>query len=481
MRSKNIVKPTNIIIFCVTLLFLLAMILIWFCNSHYRINWNAQSYIQTNQPLSNPYRGWYHIYGYTLDNDTAITQENILASCNDDVDSTLALVEINLRKYKTTSISDAALQQLDLILSAWELTDKQLILRFLYDWDGNAMDTEPEDISVIMEHMSQVAPVINRHASSIFTLQGIFIGNYGEMHNTHFTSPKSMSQLMKQLAKVTDPSIFLSVRTPAQWRELSSSFTPLTSLDAFSSTLSSRMGLFNDGMLGSANDCGTYGDTSLTNATSYSDKGTRVEELRFQEQLCLYVPNGGEVIIDNPYNDIDMAIEDLNQMHISYLNSIYDPAVLSKWKDTIYQGSNLFNGCTGYEYISSHLGYRYVLQSTDLAYQFLNRKATLTIMIENTGFANCYKQFEVSLGIMNPTTQQADNISIPADTRTWHSGEVTKLTVPLNIASYQSGDYELYLSVIDPVTKLPILFANQNYNSSFGYLLGRLQIAKLTE
>ena len=37
----------------------------------------------------------------------------------------------------------------------------------------------------------------------------------------------------------------------------------------------------------------------------------RMEELAFQEKLCSRVPNGGEVIIDNEYNDLECAIADL--------------------------------------------------------------------------------------------------------------------------------------------------------------------------
>ena len=100
------------------------------------------------------------------------------------------------------------------------------------------------------------------------------------------------------------------------------------------SSLASRLGLYNDGMLGSANDTGTYGDKAAADLdTNYSDAWTREDELAFQNDLCLYVPNGGEVIIDNVYNDFDNAVKDLSQMHVSYLNSEYDSTVLNKWKE----------------------------------------------------------------------------------------------------------------------------------------------------
>ena len=121
-------------------------------------------------------------------------------------------------------------------------------------------------------------------------------------------------------------------------------------------------------MLGSVYDLGTYDDTPLQPDSNLDEQGTRSEELLFQYKLCQYVPNGGEVTVDNEYNDLDNAIADLSQIHISYLNSEHDTAVLDKWKNSTYTGSrtDVFSGCTGYDYISTHLGYRYVMKESSV-------------------------------------------------------------------------------------------------------------------
>lgn len=109
---------------------------------------------------------------------------------------------------------------------------------------------------------------------------------------------------------------FFSVRTPAQWRTIVSEYrdtkVPHCPQPIFLSSLASRLGLYNDGMLGSANDTGTYGDKAAANLnTNYNDAWTREDELAFQmtSPLCT---NGGEVIIDNVYNDFDNAVKDLS-------------------------------------------------------------------------------------------------------------------------------------------------------------------------
>ena len=119
-------------------------------------------------------------------------------------------------------------------------------------------------------------------------------------------------------------------------------------------------------MLGTANDTGTYGDTAAS-ADTYRSAWVREDELSFQNELCNFVPNGGEVTLDNPLNDLAHAIQDLSRMHVSYLNSEHDPAVLDKWKAAAYKDkASVFNGLSGYDYIERHLGYRYVIQDTAL-------------------------------------------------------------------------------------------------------------------
>ena len=474
-------KPYTFFIILVLITISLLLSLFWIYKNYFRVTWEQTSLTETSVALSNPYCGWYQIYGYTLSDDSAYSADAILESCKSDSDTRLALLEINLKNFNTGSVSNYAIQQLDTLLSVWEQTNKKLILRFLYDWDGVALTTEPNDISIILEHMSQIGAVLNKHVDAIYTLQGIFVGDVGEMHNSNYMSEESMHLLINQLAKVTDPSIFLSVRTPALWRQISSSFHPLTPVDAFSNTLSARIGLFNDGMLGSEYDCGTYGDSPLSSISKYSDKGCRVDELNFQNQLCQFVPNGGEVIIDNPFNDLNAAIKDLSIMHVSYLNNMYDANVFDKWKSTTYLGSDSFHGHSGYDYIGNHLGYRYVLRSTALTFQtFKDKSASFSIDIDNIGFANSYKEFDVTLFIKNRSTQVTMELPVNTDTRNWFSNMITQIVVPLNVRSYGIGDYEIYLSVTDPNSKEQIRFANTNFNSSLGYFLGSFTTKKST-
>lgn len=69
-------------------------------------------------------------------------------------------------------LTQNAINQLEAILSEGQKDKIQFIIRFLYDWDGQAVTTEPSSIDQIMQHMQQTCGVINQYAGCILLLQG---------------------------------------------------------------------------------------------------------------------------------------------------------------------------------------------------------------------------------------------------------------------------------------------------------------------
>lgn len=319
--------------------------------------------------LSNPYRGFYQMYGYQLSDDWNGTFSNQELSFPSDPTIRLILLQINLAAYRDTMISDIGLSQLQALLEAWSNKGYALILRFLYDWDGHADTKEPDNITIVYHHMNQVSPIINQYQKYIYLLQGVFLGDYGEMHDSPLATGEKETAVYSSLVRfwgaVTDPSIFIAVRTPSQLRAAVDSRLPLTKDEGFSGTLKARLGLFNDGMLGSDTDLGTYASPGSP-PLGLTGIGTRGTEMFYQNLLCRYVPNGGEVVIDNALNDLDAAVSSLSKMHVSYLNLLYDKKVLNKWRNSVVTGAGPFQGADGFTYIKEHLGYRYVVRSCQL-------------------------------------------------------------------------------------------------------------------
>lgn len=442
-----------------------------------RITYMTESFSESTDLLSNPYQGFYHIIGYTLSDDYSSTETSYQT---DSYTAPLVLLEINLKNYRTAQISESGLTQLNDILTAWSQSphNTRVILRFLYDWDGIALTTEPESLDLILTHMDQISTLVNKHCDSVYIMQGIFVGNWGEMHHSHFMDTASVKTLIQHLNDVIDPSIYLSVRTPSQWRMINDLYDLPSNFPAFGTddSLVGRLGLFNDGMLGSESDLGTYGDTARRDATSPSYQGTRKEELEFQNQLCRYVPNGGEVIYNNNLSELETSVAALRTMHVSYLNADYDSRVMERWKNTIWTGNDSFHGCDGLYYMQAHLGYRYLIQSCKITKSgWIKPNLRLTLTLKNNGFSNTLKPFETSIILKNTETETCTYVPLDADLRTLGSGQKKSFTVKLPVKDLERGSYEIYFSVTDETSGQMILLGNKNEVTEYGYLLGQLE------
>lgn len=442
-----------------------------------RISYTTEAFSESNEYLPNPYQGFYHIIRYTLSDNFLPTDE--LFSRTASYTAPLALLEINLKKYRTTKISKKGLEQLDIILKAWSQTpsNTRLILRFLYDWDGLALVTEPETLDLILTHIDQVSTPVNQYCRSVYIMQGIFIGNWAEMHHSNYMDNRSVKTLSQRLNDIINSSIYLSVRTPAQWRMINEVHDLPAKFPEYRTDVSlmGRLGLFNDGILGSESDLGTYKDTAIGAAAVPSCKGTRKKELQFQKKLCQYVPNGGEVIFNNTLSDLETSVSTLQTMHVSYLNADYDSRVLEKWSNTIWTGKDSFNGCDGLSYVQAHLGYRYLIQACKIKKSGLTKqKITLTLTLKNNGFSNTLKAFLTSIILKNTKNGKCTCVPLAADLRTLGSGQKKSFTIKLPVKDLERGSYHIYLSVTDEASGQMILLGNKNKVNDDGYLLGQL-------
>ena len=172
---------------------------------------------ETNETLSNPDRGIYYIYRYLI-NDDDTDFSNTVKRMNEERYSTrLSLIEIDLKNFNTGQLSENGLKNIRKLFEELRKTEKHLIVRFLYDTDGHARDSEPENIDIIYTHMDQLSDVLKENEDIIYTLQGLFIGNWGEMNGSRFSSDNYPS-LAHKLYEVIPEKMFMAVRTPVQWR-----------------------------------------------------------------------------------------------------------------------------------------------------------------------------------------------------------------------------------------------------------------------
>lgn len=352
--------------------------------------------------IPNPSRGWYQIFTFYIPQQPDF-QELFWSLRKDE---SLAMAVIHIGAYQNKALDQDALQIILHILDFFQQHEKDLILRFVYDCEGNGLLHEPTLFSQVEEHFRQLAPIVRAHTKTVFIFQGMLVGSWGEMHGSKFLSPVYMKRLNELAEAATGEYTWLAVRKPSQWRILH-----------MPDVTEARMGLFDDGIGGSDTNLGTFGHLKRVQA-QWEEPWCPEDELAFEEQLCEKVPNGGEIVSPQQLpglSDADM-LQALQRMHISYLNRVHDAKLLDTWK----QKPSPWPGVNLYDYVGAHLGYRFCVRMVRVQKQ--NRQLWIEIAIENTGFAPCYEAYDITLKLVG-----ADNVAVQEtvwDLRTLKAGTI---------------------------------------------------------
>ena len=131
---------------------------------------------------SRPECGWFQLYSYYLKPQTNLTADELYyeVSDKDNYEYRLSLCrEFNLAEYASSSYGSCCCQNIQTVLTQFQKTRSKVIVRFLYDWDGNGEAKEPKQLTIILKHMKTVAPLLNEYKDIIYTTQGIFVGKLG--------------------------------------------------------------------------------------------------------------------------------------------------------------------------------------------------------------------------------------------------------------------------------------------------------------
>lgn len=451
------------------------------------------------EQIKNPGRGWYRIYTY----DLAQELPELYIACEEE---TLALLLIDIGAFKNECIPESALVYLEKILGFFEKNEKKVILRPVYDTTGHGMEREPGTLHLVKEHMQQLGKVIEQYAENILVVQGILVGDWGEMHGSKFLSDKHLKELTKEYITAMNQSCYLAVRTPRQWK---------TAAESMDTHMRNCLVLFNDGIFGSETDLGTY---------ESSDK--RKQDLKWQYDSLGYGPVGGEAVADvriseiSPGQDIALdtmwdngnmsfaesvdldknsVMDALRKMHVTYLNSMHDQKLLDQWKAQTmkWNGSMI----SVYDYIGLHLGYRFIVRdaswtaaektvpSGGLRKHFMGEKEKfLEVTVENSGFADLYEEAECIIYVKTsdggshicPETETESMIEITrpeCDARTWKSGTTSKIKISADVLEpYIESEQDarngikIYLQLRRKRDGMNIRFANADADN--GVLLG---------
>ncbi|MCI9538596.1 MAG: DUF4832 domain-containing protein [Eubacterium sp.] len=371
--------------------------------------------IESTEELYNPGRGWYQIH--TFDTGTYRTPEEMRSSLHETDALVLLLICIPAGG---EALNEEEMDWISCILKTFSDAGKDILLRFVYDLEGKGLENEPDRFAIVERHFQQLSELMGTQAQLIYVYQGILVGSWGEMHTSRYLSPRYMRRLASIFREGTGGRIYHSVRKPVQWRQL------FDREDWERAAQIAKTGLYNDGILASETDLGTFGNQSGEEA-GWEQSWLPLEELDFEERLCRHAPQGGEVV----YGEMTekMSLEQiagrLSRMNLSYLNRDHDKRVFEIWKKLRWEKEDVWQGMNGFDYIGRHLGYRFVVRQAVLKPK--RKEMKLQLEIENIGFARMYEEAELLLEYEDPEGN-TETQRIETDVRNWNPGQRISLS-----------------------------------------------------
>ena len=301
----------------------------------------------------------------------------------------------------------------------------------------------------ILNHIQQLSSVINANKDIVVSLQGGFIGVYGEWYytggttssnadgspelgdeyNINATQWQNRKEIVDAMLSNFDSSIPIQVRYAEAKRRMYGS-TLLTDTSAYQNTPSARIGFYNDAFLNEDGDMGTYNISNCTSPIGTTD-------YNFIANASQYLPMNGESNGLNPCNSGarttgSNAINELNLLNFSTLNRDYHVDVWDSW---IASGH--------YDEIVKNLGYRLQLNSTTIS---VGSTIDFIMDISNVGYANVVSPKNTYLVFISTDGTQYRKL-LNVDVRLL---KTTHTITQSLVNDLPEGLYTTYLHIADP-------------------------------
>lgn len=348
-----------------------------------------------------------------------------------------------------------------------------IAIRFRYDANGYS-NPEPATYEKMVEHIEQIRAdgFLEDYKDIIAYVETGFVGSWGEHWGGKYCSMPDKARLVDILLDVVPEEIPITVRTPltfATWAGIEES--ELGEYISEPGSDASRIGLYNDGYMGSDSDLGTYHDRERDTTwlgrqavTSYFG-GEFSGNLEFTKQYDTYLPEN--------------AIPEMYKTHLSYINSniyqLYKDYTFGEQYDVENVDNSAYYGETVFKFMRDHLGYRFVIRDSDLSEE-VEQGGVLTVQteIENTGFANPIKEQKAELILEKDGNYIRTDLDI--DTRTWYSRTTVTPEFQMKIpGGLEPGEWNVYLKLsvgnntIEQMHMRSVHFANNDvWNPALG-------------
>jgi Domain of unknown function (DUF4832)/Domain of unknown function (DUF4874) len=335
----------------------------------------------------------------------------------------LAMATVRLDNYRDRPLDGELLVQLAGGFSAARANGIKVILRFTY----NAAYQADASKAQILQHIAQLAPLLQANSDVIAVLQAGFIGAWGEWHHSTngLDNNADRADILNALLKVLPANRSVQVRRPMFKASLFSS-QALDEKEAYSGSARARVGHHNDCFLAGRSDSGTYARPVSTWKQYLAADGR-------------FTPVGGETCTVSRKTDCDNALAELARHHWSFLNEQHDEKVIAEWHQ---------NGC--WPEIANRLGYRFVLKRIAFSPSaHPGGEVELELDVANVGFAAPFNPRPAYLVLTGGGKRQLVRLE-SVDVRRWAPGEVTRISSRLQLpADLPAGAYRLSLWLPD--------------------------------
>ena len=391
------------------------------------------NYEERSEEISNPDQGFYRPVYVKINENGAMYNKDVINSQTQlyHLRCDISAFSEAVNKAADKPVTDEALKGLDALLFCLKENDKNAIVRFAYDpgYSGSA-DKEPA-LDVMLGHVESVCSVLNRYVNTVTAIETGLIGPWGEMHTSAAANPAHITPLINAFLTAASE-IPVLVRTPEMiYNYINVSEDKVEEISISPDEKAYRLGLYNDGYLGSESDLGTYSN--------------RERDINFLSVQNAHLPFGGEVTVpDSPLHNIEACLPEMNKIHLSYLNTEWDNRVIEKWKKTFYTEAcgleKQYYNKTAFTYIQNRMGYRFVLKNSVFTYSATSEKLNVRLKLQNLGFGNLNRNKRAKLIF----TDSTGAVAFIAD-----YGEIAvKDELEFNVEhGLESGKYDVYLRI----------------------------------
>lgn len=348
-----------------------------------------------------------------------------------------------------------------------------LALRFRYDAVGHE-NPEPATYDKMVSHVMQIkeSGLLEEYQDILMYVESGLVGCYGEQWGGKYTDTATKAKLLDLWLDVVPDDIPVTVRTPnifSAWAGISNS--ELADWYSEEGSRAARIGLYNDGYMGSSSDLGTYINREIEtewlshqSVTSYYG-GEFSGNLEYTKQFETYLPQN--------------AIPEMYKTHLSYINSniysLYQDYTFGAEYDVPNVDNSAYYGENVWKFMRDHLGYRFCLRQSVLNDE-VPKGGTLTVSfdVENTGFANPIRKQKAEMILEKDGNYYRTQVDL--DSRQWASctkaSNQLKMQLPCGI---ESGKWNVYLKLsvgenaTSEISMRSVRFSNEDtWNATIG-------------